>query len=713
MIPSYILTDLSLLIFKSLWEAKDEAYKIFSRKIRQAIFYASEEYEENFKSRHAVVKHEIIGEPVSLKKIYIEPVIVDQKNEISQRRNKAYNFAEIDFISKVRKFSSREALLKKYPFIVVKGESGIGKTTFLKKVGIEAFDVDEKFIVGDTHMPVFLEIPRKQPDQIDFREMIKKEFEICGFPECDDFTDSALKKGKLLILIDNLDYLPIKNQRQVLEKLDQFSDSYNSNRFILACQDSMATQILDKYHDIHLVGFGSNQIRLYIQNIEKQGYQKNNLKTDLTTILSGKYKFSRYILHNPLYLNIALSLLLDPGMYHLRQTVLYEKILNHLIWTNIYKCSLESSFEGYSKKNFKSFKLLSNVAYECLALGRHVYHISELNSIYEKLSVNFNKSSDLIDLSFPVEEQISSFFSILNDALCQFSNPLIQKLLVAHHLTYDENGMEYSVEKNLYDPEWKDVFIFFAGLQGADGPISKITYELDRLTHTKTLLPLLIWTERYSRRIVVSPEKVVRRIYALNFLLEILLIYKIDKENQTTVSNILRETKKTISQIKPNIGIAFLDPKAELEMRTAPPLDPKLLRGLTVTRLLDISIELAEKAEISGLLTLVETKAVVSTLSRIKTQLEGKNMSLRQRKVCEENIYKIWTRILNFPNQILDFNNKDFKDILEYCRSVNLVLSCLKESFYVSSKMYNSIIESLFEASENDLNHEDGQYHEY
>jgi hypothetical protein len=308
MIPSYIVTDLSLLVFKSLWEAKDEAYKLFSRKIRQAIFYASEEYEENFKLRHAFIKHEIIGSPIPLREIYINPVFVDHRNSLKQQRNKSYNFAEIDFISKIRTMVDGPTLVSQYPFLIVKGESGIGKTTFLKSIGLEAFNIGERFIIDDTHMPVFLDIPKINSGKLDFKEMIEKEFEICGFPECEEFTESALKKGKLLILIDNIDYLSTRDQYQILEKLKNFSDTYNSNRFILACQDIKITNILDKYHEIHLIGFGSEQIHLYIQALDKNiNTKKVDFSPKSVSILGNKYGFflpypSKELSNSPLYI---------------------------------------------------------------------------------------------------------------------------------------------------------------------------------------------------------------------------------------------------------------------------------------------------------------------------------------------------------------------------------------------------------------------------
>ncbi|MEM1250132.1 MAG: hypothetical protein AAGK22_27435, partial [Acidobacteriota bacterium] len=53
------------------------------------------------------------------------------------------------------------------------------------------------------------------------RRLIAEEFANCGFPGPSDFVHSALKQGKLLILLDGLDEVPTtKNDPVLADKIE-------------------------------------------------------------------------------------------------------------------------------------------------------------------------------------------------------------------------------------------------------------------------------------------------------------------------------------------------------------------------------------------------------------------------------------------------------------------------------------------------------------
>ena len=115
------------------------------------------------------------------------------------------------------------------------GGPGVGKSTFLRKVGLEALKGKNGNFEHEC-IPVFLELKRFTEDQIDIEALITKEFEICGYPYPEHLTNAALKSGKLLILFDGLDEVPRAHVQNVILKIGDFVDQYSQNRFVASCR---------------------------------------------------------------------------------------------------------------------------------------------------------------------------------------------------------------------------------------------------------------------------------------------------------------------------------------------------------------------------------------------------------------------------------------------------------------------------------------------
>ena len=116
-------------------------------------------------------------------------------------------------------------------------DPGVGKSTFLRKVGLEALKGEDGNF-KHACIPVFLELKRFTADQINIEALITEEFRTCGYPDPGRMTKNALKLGKLLILFDGLDEVPAANVNNVVRKIGDFVDRYSQNRFIRFLSDS-------------------------------------------------------------------------------------------------------------------------------------------------------------------------------------------------------------------------------------------------------------------------------------------------------------------------------------------------------------------------------------------------------------------------------------------------------------------------------------------
>ena len=131
MISPDLVSGIAFWVFKALWESRDETYKLLSQRLSQSIFYASKEYQANYISRHGFIRQEEFRPSVPLAKLYISPSLVDQEVPAYPRNKSSVCYKEIDYLNKLKLTQDGNSLFVQHKHLIIKGDSGIGKTTFL------------------------------------------------------------------------------------------------------------------------------------------------------------------------------------------------------------------------------------------------------------------------------------------------------------------------------------------------------------------------------------------------------------------------------------------------------------------------------------------------------------------------------------------------------------------------------------------------------
>ena len=148
----------------------------------------------------------------------------------------------------------------KQPYLMVLGGPGVGKSTFLKKIGLEAiksigkkdFSRKTKINASTPHklsyehscIPVMLELRQFDDPNLDIRTKIANELDICGFPQAQELTRLLLKSGKLLILLDGLDEVPSNSFEHTIIEIENLVDRYSNNRFIALVESLHITLVV-------------------------------------------------------------------------------------------------------------------------------------------------------------------------------------------------------------------------------------------------------------------------------------------------------------------------------------------------------------------------------------------------------------------------------------------------------------------------------------
>lgn len=255
-------------IYKEVRQSTEKKH----HELKAEIENASHEYNKSYRERHGQVKIFCVGmrKPIPLDDVYVRVRFLDQhtaarygsSEEVEQafrERGKRHFDATLD----ERQDGTQIANDKQY--LILLGAPGVGKSTFLRKVGLEALK-GKNGNFEHACIPVFLELKNFKEDQIDIEVLITNEFETCGFPHPEELTQTALKLGNFLILFDGLDEVPRSNVNNVIGKIGDFVDRYSQNRFIASCRTAAYKGGFTRFTEVEMADFDDLQIEAYIKS---------------------------------------------------------------------------------------------------------------------------------------------------------------------------------------------------------------------------------------------------------------------------------------------------------------------------------------------------------------------------------------------------------------------------------------------------------------
>ncbi|MFG6105611.1 NACHT domain-containing protein [Leptothoe sp. EHU-05/26/07-4] len=329
-------------LFEQLWKAgvhlvgQIHEARQDVRDIEQ-VLKASQNYHLKYENRHGQVKvmPGLMKEPVPLASIYTAVKFLDE-DSICQ-------FASPDDLEQLyrdqgkRNFQTTEkrhdgiTIAKEKQYLMVLGGPGVGKSTFLRKLGLEALKGQQGQLQRE-QIPVFIELKTFRRKTIDLAAVIAKEFKICGFPNARDFTKLSLDQGKLLILLDGLDEVPTENVNQIIDNIESFAIQHDKNTFIASCRTAAYRSSFQQFTDVTIADFDDEQIEQFTQ-------RWFNSELDQQTDTANKYwkllqqsnnKAVKELAHTPLLLTFLCLVYEREQTLPNRRSTLYGRALSRV-----------------------------------------------------------------------------------------------------------------------------------------------------------------------------------------------------------------------------------------------------------------------------------------------------------------------------------------------------------------------------------------------
>ena len=486
-------------------------------KLEAKIANACHKYDKEYRERHGEIKAYCTGmrEPIPLDEVYVEVQFLDQHTpsryesaEDAEQAFRARHRRHFDSSSDERQNGIQVANDKQY--LMLLGGPGVGKSTFLRKVGLETLK-GKKGNFEHKCIPVFLELKRFREDLIAIEALIAREFEICGFPHPEQMANAALKSGKLLILFDGLDEVPAPNVDNVIDKIEDFVDQYSQNRFIASCRIAAYTGGFRRFAEVEMADFDDTQIEAYIErwfNSTPDQYRHHLDKEMQTaekcweTLNTGKHSATKELARNPLLLTLLCMVYDNSQNFPRNRAALYEKALSIFLeeWAAEKRVKRGASVTQYLDIADEK-RMLSEIAARNFEDDRFFFSEDELvTQIREFGAGNANTPETfnapkildtiLIDQGLFVERVSGSY---------SFSHLTFQEYLTANYIVGDPRSIQGLVNQHLHDLQWQEIFLLTAGLmREADGLLVAMEAEAAKLINTDGLKSLLRWAKQIT-----------------------------------------------------------------------------------------------------------------------------------------------------------------------------------------------------------------------
>lgn len=661
------LFQLALGIVKKIGQKTIDAVKIQN---------AINKYAENYVSRHGKIKVLGMPESVFLEDIYTKVNLI--------KADYLYKEKEINYLERTfrenrgdygitdRKEGIDIANEKKR--LNVLGAPGSGKSTFLKRIGMQAlkleqsnklFNNNDEFYIPDC-IPVLVELKRFRNEDVNLKAIIQKEFEIAGFPESNMFIDSALNNGNLLILLDGLDEVPSRILDRVIEHIRDFSDQYKNNRFITSCRTAFYKTYLVDFTDVEIASFDNTQIEKFIENWFSFGkdIQVNTSTRFLKQLFSNDNRSSLELARTPLLL-VFLCLTFDESQkFPANRSSLYRRALMILLerWAAEKRIHNEDIYQDFSSD--LEIEMLAEIAAKFYTQDKIFFFENELN---QQVKIFFESTLNIKNI--PISKIIEAI-EIQQGLLVQrapeiysFSHLTIQEYLTAHYYFSPQKTIEL-VKKNIFDKRWREVFLLLAGMSTADDLLKLMVTTLKEYIKTdKILSETIAWLNDWIPETEDFEADVAKRVF---FATLVLKYKRYDSSGFKKPDNI-------------ESGALFL-------MRTLNPPFPKSM---------EFKEHLNRKDAIRIIELACEWRGLDSNTEELKSQIMSMAPSIPQSGMLNGGRHKFKREILNkvydflkTPENIRNARKPAYKALQNYIDGYVLVLACKNASLRISKDVW-------------------------
>jgi hypothetical protein len=684
----------------TVWKNQDEAFLNIAQGIRKAAEKLIKErkerlqregitgleslqgYSKKYRENHGQIRLLRMPKAVDLEEIYTRVRFLDQYNPYRSQegleeffrgrdRHQMWNIRELDGF----------AAVNQHQYLMVLGAPGAGKSTFLRRIGLEALKVgiSSEPLFEHHCTPIFLELKKFKSHPVDIPQAITKELNSFGFNISQAAVAKALSEGRFLVLFDGLDEVPKDNLNAVMEAIQQFVRQYGRNRFIASCRIAAyrSSSSFTQFIDIELAEFNDEQMQQFINNwfrspldIEEQTAEKcwKLLNSDI-------HKAAKELAHTPLLLTF-LCLVYDRTQgFPSKRAALYQRALDILLeeWSAEKRIQQEEVYQGLSTELEKL--LLAEIAYQGFENNQLFFTRQELTDRIKAFLADTVDKPKYLD-GRGVLDAIAIQQGVLVerlDAVYSFSHLTLQEYLTALYIYPQPDLVKALVQNHLTDHQWREVFILVGGLMApnADRLLKLMEDKIQKLINTPRLKALMIWADKITKESEGEYKPAAKRVGAIVLALALARVLSLD--------------------------LAF-----------ALVLDLDHALDLALSRIHDIHSDLTpvltrpfplafKKIKI---FKFINFEVLISSLEALQTKMPDYRQPIEMHRAFAEHIRQLWYDALNLNPDLLNLSHAEAISLQNYFYANQLMIRCKESAVRVTEGVWAGIEDRMLKVEE-------------
>ncbi|MBX9259083.1 NACHT domain-containing NTPase [Desmonostoc muscorum CCALA 125] len=317
-------------------QLKDADLDILVREVRQ-------KRQDKIQNQCNILQMLDIAQTVQLMEIYTNINLLEEINNLQWREISDWlkdfksesNFNQFRTYKREKKLPGLETVLR-HPKLMVLGKPGSGKTLFLQYLAIEC----NKGQFQPYRIATFIRVKEfaedTKIDEFNLFDYISQEFISCGVEN--ELTKTLLTHGKLLILLDGLDEVPIENAEKIIIEIRRFTQVFYKNQFVISCRIAAQKYRFQGFTEVELADFDQEQVEVFAKKwfvavalkSKEDGEARGNLFINQLNLPENQH--IRELTVTPLLLHWICLVFQVKNEFPLNQAKLYEQALKILFF---------------------------------------------------------------------------------------------------------------------------------------------------------------------------------------------------------------------------------------------------------------------------------------------------------------------------------------------------------------------------------------------
>ncbi|MGL4234404.1 MAG: NACHT domain-containing protein [Casimicrobium sp.] len=420
----------------------------------------------------------LLGNPkrIDLSEIFTDVYVIDQISAQQRLYDAATGREAIERLDTLVQ-QKRQPLLRMAraePRLFVLGKPGAGKSTFLKKIVLECCSGN----LAKT--PIFVELKALAESGLTLQQFLKREFEVCAFPDAWPFISRLLDRGNAILLFDGLDEVSNEDRKRkdVVSVVADFSRQFPKTNIVVTCRVATTEYIFTQFKYVEIADFSDDQQRAFV----RKWYSTDPSHLELFLKGWGRQDSDgfRDLARTPLLLAL-LCLAFDSTLqFPARRVELYQEAFSALLrrWDSSRGIARDNPYRALS--HVRKEQLLSRIAADMFFNSAFLITTHDLENLVRKHISEFPVESDdaRIDPAIVIQSIASQHGLLVERAadLHAFSHLTFQEYLTARHIVENIHDvvMAKTLEERAFDDQWREVFMMVASLMNNGQPLLAI-----------------------------------------------------------------------------------------------------------------------------------------------------------------------------------------------------------------------------------------------